>query len=458
MEANYPNNETWFEDHHTDAPRQIVDFLQREGLSLEGLRVADIGTGDGILALGLYRLAKPEMLVGYDIKQVDTDELRTMAIQNETGDLPVALQFVRSLSDHVPANSGDFDVVISWSVFEHVSDPLKMAQEMRRLLAPGGFVFIQLYPFYFSEHGDHGWGRPSFEHLLTGEDHPGDGIFLNRITFDELCDTLDEAGLRVSKVEVMHEPFHVPAELNRIKMSDLAIAGVKLIAVPNESWFGERYTYAPRQIVNFLRNDGLSLEGLRVAEIGAGDGILALGLYRLAKPEILVGYDLEKVDTDDLEKIAIRNGTADLPLALSFVQSFPDHVPATTGSFDVVVSWSAFEHSSDPLKLAQEMRRLLAPGGYIFIHYSPFYFSEQSGFGLGRPSFDHRLSSEDRPDDRQISNRITFDELCETLEEAGFRVSKVEIEHKPFYVLAELNRFKMSDLATSSVRLVAVPI
>ena len=61
-----------------------------------------------------------------------------------------------------------------------------MASEVRRVLAPGGVLMIQLYPFYLSEHGDHGWHRPSFEHLLTGVDETPDDAFLNRITLDEL--------------------------------------------------------------------------------------------------------------------------------------------------------------------------------------------------------------------------------------------------------------------------------
>ena len=90
---------------------------------------------------------------------------------------------------------------------------------------------IQLYPFYLSEHGDHGWHRPSFEHLLTGVDETPDDAFLNRITLDELHRALFRSGLHVGKVELIHHTFHVPPQLLDRRLTDLAIGGVKLLAV-----------------------------------------------------------------------------------------------------------------------------------------------------------------------------------------------------------------------------------
>ena len=228
--AENPDNATWFEDHYFSAAQQVVDFLGGDGLSLEGKRVADIGTGDGIIALGLFNLTKPSLLVGYDIHPVDTDYLLARAQEHGIGQWPDDLRFDVNALDAIPTATGAFDFVVSWSAFEHISEPLAMAQEIRRLLAPGGVAMIQLFPFYYSEHGDHGWARPSFEHLTSGEDIPD--VYLNRITVDDLYDVLGEARLRVSKVELIHQSFHLPPELTGVPLSDLAIGGVKLLAVP----------------------------------------------------------------------------------------------------------------------------------------------------------------------------------------------------------------------------------
>ncbi|MGH9205351.1 MAG: class I SAM-dependent methyltransferase [Acidimicrobiales bacterium] len=232
----YPGNSTWFEDHYSIAAQEIVDFLGGDGVSLKGKRVADIGTGDGIIALGLFHLAEPDLLVGYDVDPTDLDDLLRIAREHGIERIPDGLRYERSSPDQVPAATGAFDFVVSWSTFEHISEPLAMAREIRRLLAPGGLVMIQLFPFYLSEHGDHGWARPGFDHLTSGIDSPDvyrDRIqYLNRLTFDGLHEILREGGLRVAKVELIHHPFHVPASLTALRLSDLAIGGVKLLAAP----------------------------------------------------------------------------------------------------------------------------------------------------------------------------------------------------------------------------------
>jgi SAM-dependent methyltransferase len=225
-----PEVGSWFEDHYLEGPRQVIDFLGGDGISMSGSRIADIGTGDGIFALGLFKMAEAASLVGYDVRPVKIDELKRLASKHGIGELPQGLTFEKSMPDQIPAPTGAFDFVVSWSTFEHVSEPLAMAQEIRRILAPGGVVFIQLFPFYASERGDHGWERSSFEHLLTGTDR--EDVYLNKITFDGLHETLRAAGLLVTKVELIHLPFHMPPELDDQRLSDLAIGGVKLGAVP----------------------------------------------------------------------------------------------------------------------------------------------------------------------------------------------------------------------------------
>lgn len=229
MDEGYTEGNSWFEDHYLSAPQQIVDFLGGDGLSIENCRVADIGTGDGILALGLFNLANPKELVGYDLQAIDVEHLSAVAHTHGVGDLPNGLSFEISQPDRIPAESGQFDFVVSWSAFEHIEKPTEMAREIRRILAPGGVAMIQLFPFYFSEHGDHGWERSSFEHLVSGQDR--ENVYLNRITLDGLHEALRTGGLRVAKVELIHFGFHVPPTLDDFRLSDLAIGGVKIAAV-----------------------------------------------------------------------------------------------------------------------------------------------------------------------------------------------------------------------------------
>ena len=106
---------TWFWDHFDVAPGQIEEFCVPSGVHLQGRDIADIGCGDGIMALGLVTRAQPRMLVGMDIKPVDLESLleraRRYGVANE---LPDALSFQRSDPERLPAEDDSFDVVYTW--------------------------------------------------------------------------------------------------------------------------------------------------------------------------------------------------------------------------------------------------------------------------------------------------------------------------------------------------------
>lgn len=243
----------WFWDHYDGAPRQIGEFLA-PALRLEGPRVADLGCGDGIMALGVTRLLRPAQLIGFDVNPVDTQALlRRATAAGVAGDLPAHLTFLQSQSEHLPADDGSFDIVYTWSAFEHVTNPMALLCEVRRVLAPHGALFLQLWPFYFSPRGSHlwEWFPEDFHHLLSSEEkitermrssarHPpawteymaGEFTNLNRVTVDDLGEALVAAGLTVRKLELISESAHLPAGLDRYSLSQLGISGVKLIAGP----------------------------------------------------------------------------------------------------------------------------------------------------------------------------------------------------------------------------------
>ncbi len=245
----------WFMEHYRDAAQDLLDFLAGDGLSLEGRTVADIGCGDGILDLGLHHLGRPARLVGFDLEATDTvallEEARAVGVL-DTG-LPAGLEFRVNGSTSLPAPDAAFDVVVTWSTFEHVAEPVGLLREIRRILRPDGFMFLQIWPLYRSEHGSHLWpwypeGYAQFlhddgaieQHLRQAEpDRPHDVDFvlselrnLNGITVDKLQRAMLAADLYVTKFELLTGATRIPPGLARLPLSDLGIAGIKLIAVP----------------------------------------------------------------------------------------------------------------------------------------------------------------------------------------------------------------------------------
>jgi SAM-dependent methyltransferase len=241
----------WWESHYLRGVDEIVDFLAGDGLSLEGLRVLDLGCGDGILALGLTSRTSAASVVGLDLQPVDMEFLAEKAAEHGISADHPRLKFGVSQEMDLGLPDNSVDLVVTWSVFEHVSDVPGLLKEIQRVLVPDGLLFVQIWPLFFSEHGSHlwPWFDEPFPHLRLNDDDLRAGVqsrtgssqlaeamldlyaSCNRLTLDDLGSALVEAGFYVSKIETDRAAVHVPPELQRASLSLLTTAGVKLVAV-----------------------------------------------------------------------------------------------------------------------------------------------------------------------------------------------------------------------------------
>ena len=232
----------------------MATFLAQDGISLGGKRVADIGCGDGIIDLGIAHETGPRELIGFDLNLTDLPTLLERARRyHYLDELPSTLSFCESTPTQIPAAAGSFDVLVSWSCFEHVGDPLALAKEMRRVIADDGHLMLQLWPFYYSEHGSHlmDWYPNGFVHLLEPEATIRAPMFdaaaaddehasymweeytkLNQLRLDGLQRALQDGGFAIRRVRLLSHDIQLSDGLARYPLSDLTIAGVMLIAVP----------------------------------------------------------------------------------------------------------------------------------------------------------------------------------------------------------------------------------
>jgi SAM-dependent methyltransferase len=243
----------WWEDHFAGAVDQAVEFLSGDGIPLAGSRVLDLGCGDGIISLGLLRRGGAAEVTGIDLVDVEVPFLQRMAAEH--GEPPLRddepLRFLRSEPDLVPLPDESVDIVTAWSVFEHVTEPARLLADVKRVLRPGGVLFIQIWPMYNSEHGSHlwPWFDVPFQHHVLDDDAMQEHLrgpigdprlsqamydlykSCNGATVDDLQAAVVDAGLYLAKVELQSEAFHVPPQLQRVPVSQLGISGVKLLAV-----------------------------------------------------------------------------------------------------------------------------------------------------------------------------------------------------------------------------------
>jgi SAM-dependent methyltransferase len=242
----------WFAEHFDEAAGEVLDFLGGDSISLEGRRVADIGCGDGIIDLAVALKSRPQELVGYDITEVDTEALLRAARAAGVADaLPSCLRFECSEPVSIPAPAERFDVVMSWSVFEHVDDPIGLLTDIRRVIKPDGVFFLQLWPFFDSEHGGHLWPHYDgpYPHHLRRDEEILDEVqgaratdprrsaedeyrSLNRITLEDLHRALLANHFVVAKLKLIAQTVHIPRELSHRPLAELGVGGVELLAVP----------------------------------------------------------------------------------------------------------------------------------------------------------------------------------------------------------------------------------
>jgi len=123
------------EDHHSDITEQTLALMELE----PGDRVLDLGCGTGWASRRLARVAGE--VVGLDV----ADEMLRRAEQASSGFGNI--RYVWGSAEKIPAPENHFTKVLSVESFYYYADQGKALDELRRVLAPGGrlFILINLY-------------------------------------------------------------------------------------------------------------------------------------------------------------------------------------------------------------------------------------------------------------------------------------------------------------------------
>jgi SAM-dependent methyltransferase len=126
---------------------KVIAFLERAGVAVRG-RVLDAGCGGGGMPLSLAEEAA--LVVGID----PADRFRDAGVRLGRDRGLRNLTFALADGMFLPFGDGAFDLVLSHAVIEHVSDAPLYLRECRRVLAPGGHVYLSTAP-YLSFAGAH---------------------------------------------------------------------------------------------------------------------------------------------------------------------------------------------------------------------------------------------------------------------------------------------------------------
>ncbi|OGT34121.1 MAG: hypothetical protein A2W28_04780 [Gammaproteobacteria bacterium RBG_16_51_14] len=99
-----------------------------------GDRVLDVGCGTGTLLSQLASSCPEARLSGIDL----VPEMLAVARRR----LPASIELRHGPAEHIPFDDGQFNVVVSCSMFHYIRNPVAALREMQRVLQPGGQLVI----------------------------------------------------------------------------------------------------------------------------------------------------------------------------------------------------------------------------------------------------------------------------------------------------------------------------
>lgn len=213
---------------------RINNWLSAHG-GLQNKRVLDFGCGVGLTACSVALFHEPALVLGVDIGREYRNCGSIVAAELGLKELPRQLRF-ETILPGAPISESDFDVVYSWSVFEHINQEIfdDVVRGIREKMRPGGYFFMQVAPLFFSAEGSHLWeaGLTKWEHLsyqldtlrstvLAAPNLAADhrqrlwGMYerLNRLTADQMERRFQACGFRLMRAQRDAIAYQPPADL-----------------------------------------------------------------------------------------------------------------------------------------------------------------------------------------------------------------------------------------------------
>lgn len=135
-------------------------------------------------------------------------------------------------------------------------------------------------------------------------------------------------------------------------------------------YWGYMYGLATEYIIPFFGRKNIPVKDAAIIEIGCAEGGNLCAFHQQGAKE-LVGTDIAEVRLDSARKIA---GILDVPAVYSSHDViFQDPAPEWLNHFDVALLRDVIEHLDDTTAALKNIRRMLKPGGYLYITFPPYY-------------------------------------------------------------------------------------
>jgi len=124
--------------------KRAVEILRLPGAK-KANRFLELGCWDGMVSCRLSRAGKSTTAI--DSRDAGFDPRASSA----------GVAFLKMDAACLQFDSESFDFVFSYDAFEHFACPAAVLQEVIRVVRPGGHVYFDFAPLYFSPYGEHAY-------------------------------------------------------------------------------------------------------------------------------------------------------------------------------------------------------------------------------------------------------------------------------------------------------------
>jgi ubiquinone/menaquinone biosynthesis C-methylase UbiE/GNAT superfamily N-acetyltransferase len=112
--------------------------LERVGLH-DGAKILDLGSGPGATSLLFARRLPSSMVIGVEPEDLLRKKAETLVASQ---DLAERCRFLKGAGDLIPLDDGVMDFSYARLLFQHLSNPIEVLGEMRRVTRQGGVVVV----------------------------------------------------------------------------------------------------------------------------------------------------------------------------------------------------------------------------------------------------------------------------------------------------------------------------
>jgi 2-polyprenyl-3-methyl-5-hydroxy-6-metoxy-1,4-benzoquinol methylase len=141
----HTDRKRYFEIQLLNAEKYVIPFIEEKFKIQEGMRVLEIGCGEGGVLKAFVNRGCEGVGVELDLPRVE-DARRFLSEEIAAGKLKFVTRDIYKV-DTEKELEGKFDIVVLKDVIEHIHDQPKLIGWMKQFLNPGGIIFFGFPPW-----------------------------------------------------------------------------------------------------------------------------------------------------------------------------------------------------------------------------------------------------------------------------------------------------------------------